>query len=88
MANISEYVDLDALAIWKKNLNDINTSCLDYLDSFETKCLELKSVWSGNAATGFDENFNEQLLSAREHHNDLTDVNEFIKELAEIVSNQ
>ncbi len=86
--NITEYVDLDALVIWKERLNGINTTCLDYLDSFEKLCLELSTVWSGNAATGFDENFKKQLDTAKNHHNELTDVNQFIQTVSETVINQ
>ena len=87
-SNITEYVDLDALAIWKERLNGINTNCIEYLDSFEKLCLELSSVWSGDAANGFDENFKDQLANARDHHSELTDVNKFIETVSETVLNQ
>ena len=86
--NIQEYVDLDALAIWEQKLTSINSFCLGYLNEFENLSLELSSVWSGNAASSFDENFKKQLETAKIHHNELTDVNKFIETLAAIVKNE
>ena len=88
MSNVVEYVDLDALAIWKEKLAVINEACLEYLDSFEKTSLELGAVWAGNAATGFDENFKKLISDARNHHNELKDVNQFIQTVAETVKSQ
>ena len=87
-SNLKEYVDIDQLNIWKAKLSGINNTCIGYLNDFEKKALELQSVWGGVAAGCFDENFQKQLNTAKEHHDELTDVNEFIETLAETVLNQ
>ncbi len=86
--NITEFVDIDMLEVWKVKLSDINTSCLSYLDDFEKLALELNGVWSGNAATGFDAEFNKELKTAREHHTELKDVHQFLATIAETVIDQ
>ena len=87
-SNLKEYVDIDQLNIWKTKLSGINNTCIGYLNDFEKKALELQSVWGGEAASGFDENFQRQLNTAKEHHDELTDVSEFINTLSETVLNQ
>jgi len=86
--NLEEYLDLDELAIWESFLTETNNDCLTILNSFETKALELQSVWSGNAANSFDDNFSTQLKQAKEHHNELTDVNKFLNKVAETLREQ
>ena len=88
MNNLEEYVDLDQLAIWKTTLEEYNSQCLSYIDSFIKLSLRLQAVWSGNAASGFDENFQKQIDTAKEHHNELKDVTTFLNTFAEMMKNE
>lgn len=88
MANLEEYVDLDQLAIWKTTLEQYNVECLDYITEFIELSLQLKAVWSGVAASGFDENFQKQIDTAKDHHSELKDVTQFLSTFAETVKNE
>ena len=82
MNNKEEYIDINALASWESKLKEINNECLEYLSTFENKCLELKSIWSGKVASTFDNNFLESLSKAREKHYDLTELSSFLTKIA------
>ena len=82
MKDTSEYINVETLAIWQKKLKEINEECLETLDIFYRKSLELKSVWSGKAASSFDNNFFEKISETREKHNELTDLNAFLIKIA------
>ena len=83
MNNIKEYVDLDALNNWESKLKEINEECMNYLEEFERKGLELKAIWSGKAASFFDMNFIEKLKEAENTHNDLTSLSTMLSVIAE-----
>ncbi len=88
MNNLEEYVDLDQLEVWKSILENYNEQCLNYLDEFVRLSLELQTIWTGEAASGFDENFSSQLKQAQEHHTELKDVTEFLRTFAETLKNE
>ena len=86
--NITEYVDLDSMELWKKDIESINTSCLDCI----AKCREIEeqltSEWIGRVAADFFMDLDNQLKTALERHKELTNVNQFITTVSETVKNQ
>ena len=88
MGNIEEYVDLEQLEIWKKFLEEYNSQCLQLIDSFVQLSLKLQGIWTGDAASHFDENFQKQLNTAKNHHNELRDVTSFLSTFAEMMKNE
>ena len=82
MKDTTEYIDVEALTIWQNKLKEINEECLEILDDFYKKSLELKSVWSGKVASTFDANFFEKINETRIKHNELTDLNAFLLKIA------
>lgn len=88
MKETSEYIDIEALTMWQSKLKATNEECLECLDIFYKKSLELRSVWSGKVASSFDDNFFEKIRETREKHNDLTDLNAFLIKIANTMTEE
>ncbi len=88
MKDTTEYIDIEALTIWQSKLKKINEECLECLDNFYKRSLELRSVWSGKAASSFDNNFFEKINETREKHNELTDLNSFLLKIANTIKEE
>ena len=49
----SVYVDFSALNEWRNQMENINSSAMDTLDSFMSTVEDLKDSWVGNSAESF-----------------------------------
>lgn len=81
MDNNKVYVDLNLLAEWGNQFNNLNNSALDILKSFESTIDDLDNYWKGNFATGFINDTTKFTGKARQIHNAMKDVPVMLKDI-------
>ena len=84
----SVYVDFAALNSWKSQMNKINSSALDTLDSFISTMKDLKSSWCGNSAESFLNSSTKMLNKAKGYHNDMKNLENFLTTVINTMDNQ
>ena len=84
----SVYVDFAALNSWKSQMNKINSSALDTLDSFISTMKDLKSSWCGNSAESFLSSSSNLIRKAKSYHNEMMNVENFLTNVIEIMDKQ
>lgn len=84
----SVYVELDALANWNSQMNNINESAISILNSLVSTTKDLDEYWTSNIASGFLKDADELIQSATKCHNQMKDVAVFLTELAKVMDNQ
>lgn len=75
------YVDLNALADWGNQINNLNDGAMDILKSFESTLDDLDNYWKGNFATGFITDSTNFTGKAKKVHNTMKDVPKMLKEI-------
>ena len=84
----SVYVDIASLNNWKIQMKKINDAALDTLDSFTSTVEELKGSWCGNSAESFLNSSMKMLNQAKSYHNDMSNVENFLKKVVNTMENQ
>jgi uncharacterized protein YukE len=84
----SVYVDFAALNEWKSQMDKINASALDTLDSFMSSVEELKGSWCGNSADSFLNSSKLMLNKAKNYHNEMRNVENFLTTVINTMDNQ
>ena len=74
----SVYVDFSALSDWKTQMEKINGSAVDTLDSFVTAVEDLKSSWCGNSAESFFNASSGLINKAKGYHNEMKNTENFL----------
>ena len=86
--NTSVYVDFSALNEWKIEMEKINNSALDTLDSFMSTVEELKNSWCGNSAEGFLDSTGSMLKKAKSYHAEMKSVENFLTNVVNTMDKQ
>jgi uncharacterized protein YukE len=84
----SVYVDFAALNEWKSQMDKINVSALDTLDSFMSSVEELKGSWCGNSADSFLNSSKMMLNKAKSYHTEMRNVENFLTTVINTMDNQ
>ena len=74
----SVYVDFSALSDWRSQMDKINSSALDTLDSFITTMGDLKDSWCGNSADSFLTSSEGLINKAKSYHNEMKNTENFL----------
>lgn len=74
----SVYVDFSALTGWKTQMEKINNSAVDTLDSFVNTVEDLKSSWCGNSADSFLNASSSLINKAKSYHNEMKNTENFL----------
>jgi uncharacterized protein YukE len=84
----SVYVDFMALKEWKSQMDKINVSALDTLDSFMSSVEDLKGSWCGNSADSFLNSSKMMLNKAKSYHTEMRNVENFLTTVINTMDNQ
>ena len=84
----SVYVDFIALNEWKSQMDKINVSALDTLDSFMSSVEDLKGSWCGNSADSFLNSSKMMLNKAKSYHTEMRNVENFLTTVINTMDNQ
>ena len=84
----SVYVDFSALNDWKSQMDKINGSALDTLDSFMSSVEDLKGSWCGNSADSFLNSSKTMLNKAKNYHTEMRSVENFLTTVINTMDNQ
>lgn len=84
----SVYVDFAALNEWRVQMDKINSSALDTLDSFMSTVEDLKSSWCGNSAESFLNSSKMMLNKAKGYHNEMKNVENFLTNVINTMDKQ
>ena len=84
----SVYVDFAALNEWRVQMDKINGAALDTLDSFISSVEDLKGSWCGNSADSFLNSTKMMLNKAKNYHNDMRSVENFLATVVNTMDNQ
>lgn len=84
----SVYVDFAALNSWKSQMDQINGSAMDTLDSFISTVKDLKNSWCGNSAESFLNSSNNLINKAKSYHTEMRNVENFLTNVIETMDRQ
>lgn len=84
----SVYVDFAALNNWRIQMDKINSSALDTLDSFMSTVEDLKSSWCGNSADSFLNSSKNMVAKAESYHNEMKNVENFLTNVINTMDKQ
>jgi uncharacterized protein YukE len=84
----SVYVDFATLNEWKSQMDKINASALDTLDSFMSSVEDLKSSWCGNSADSFLNSSKMMLNKAKNYHTEMRNIENFLTTVINTMDNQ
>ena len=84
----SVYVDFATLNEWKSQMDKINASALDTLDSFISSVEDLKGSWCGNSADSFLNSSKTMLNKAKNYHTEMRSVENFLTTVINTMDNQ
>ncbi len=84
----SVYVDFSALNEWRVQMDKINASALDTLDSFMSSVEELKSSWCGNSADSFLNSSKNMLNKAKSYHTEMKSIENFLTKVINTMDKQ
>ena len=74
------YVDLTMLADWANQINNLNDDALNILSGFQAEIDDLDNYWKGNFAHGYIDDCGKFTQKAKNCHNAMKAVPEFVKE--------
>lgn len=84
----SVYVEFSALNEWKVQLEKINDSALNTLNTFASTVENLKSSWCGNSADGFLNSTKNMIQKAKSYHTDMKNVENFLNKVIDTMDKQ
>lgn len=84
----SVYVDFAALNEWRVQMDKINGSALDTLDSFISSVEDLKGSWCGNSADSFLNSSKTMLNKTKNYHTEMRSVENFLTTVINTMDNQ
>jgi uncharacterized protein YukE len=74
----SVYVDFSALNEWRNQMDNINSSAMDTLDSFMSTVEDLKDSWAGNSAESFLTSATGVINKAKGYHTEMGNTENFL----------
>lgn len=74
------YVDLAQLADWGNTINNLNDDANEILKAYEQTVDDLDNYWKGNFAHGYIDDCGKFTQKAKNCHNAMKAVPEFVKE--------
>ena len=78
------YVDLDALADWGNQINNLNDDAMGILKGFESTIDDLDNYWKGNFAKGFIDESTKFTGKAKSVHNTMKSVPLMLKNIIDV----
>lgn len=84
----SVYVETEALTGWSAKMAEINTAAEDILEQFTKAVTDLKEDWQGNSANGFETAMNNCLISAKNKHSEMGQVEAFLLKVIDTMQKQ
>ena len=86
MANV--YVDTEAMASWKQEMEKINKDCIDNLDSIIKSMDSLNSSFQGDYAEKYEQSFGQDAKKVRSSHESMRDIENFLDTIVNVMNNQ
>lgn len=82
------YADLEMLVAWKNEMEAMNDSALQVLDTLKGTIADLENYWVGNSAKGFTEASNKLLEHGKKCHTNMSEVSSFLLNVANTLDKQ
>ena len=82
------YVKTEALSAWKSDMEKINKLCLENIENIMSSMGELNSSFQGDYAEKFETTFDNFSKKVKSSHEDLVDIENFLNNIVEVMSNQ
>lgn len=82
------YADLEMLVAWKNEMEAMNDSALQVLDTLKGTIADLENYWVGNSAKGFTEASNKLLEHGKKCHINMSEVSSFLLNVANTLDKQ
>ena len=87
MAN-QVYVETEAMASWKTEMEKINKNCIDNIDSIVSSMNSLSSSFQGAFADKYDISFENYTKKVKAGHESMRDIESFLDTIVEVMKNQ
>lgn len=84
----SAYIEVDALQKWSSQISKINENATDILSSYLMTVKDLENYMLGNVSTGFINDTSNLITKATNCHTKMQDVERFLIEVINTMSNQ
>ena len=82
------YADLETLVAWKNEMETMNDSAVQVLDTLKGTIADLENYWVGNSAKGFTEASNKLLEHGKKCHASMSEVSSFLLNVANTLDKQ
>ena len=84
----SAYIEVEALQRWSSQMSKINTDATDILNLYLTTVKDLENYMLGNVSTGFINDTSNLVTKAKNCHTQMKNVESFLIEVINTMSNQ
>ncbi len=84
----SAYIEIDTLRQWSSQISRMNQEAMDTLDSYQKTVKDLENYMLGNVSTGFINDESNLVTKSMNYHTKMQDVEKFLIEVINTMSNQ
>ena len=82
------YVETDAMASWKTEMEKINKNCIDNIDAIVSSMNGLNASFQGDYASKYEEAFGQYANKVKSSHESMRDIEKFLDTVVEVMKNQ
>ena len=82
------YVETEAMASWKIEMDKINKNCIDNIDVIVKSMNGLNASFQGDYADKYEEAFGQYSNKVKSSHESMRDVENFLDTIVEVMKNQ
>ncbi len=86
MSNV--YVNTEAMASWKVEMDKINKACVDNIDIIVNSMNELNSSFQGEYADKYEEAFGQYSKKVKNSHESMRDIENFLDTVVNVMQSQ
>lgn len=82
------YVDTEAMASWKTEMEKINKDCIENIENIVKSMNGLNAVFQGDYADKFEQVFGQYSNKVKNSHESMRDIEKFLDTIVEVMKNQ
>lgn len=82
------YVETEAMASWKTEMEKINKDCIDNIDKIVQSMNSLNASFQGDFADKYEEAFGNYSKKVKSSHESMRDIEKFLDTIVEVMMKQ
>ncbi len=82
------YVETEAMASWKTEMEKINKDCIENIDNIVKSMNNLNASFQGDYADKYEQAFGQYSNKVKNSHESMRDIENFLDTIVEVMKNQ